>query len=401
MAESYIIRHDVNLHKCELGQPYINFAIASGVVPDNFSMNPPNSVLSILNKKNSGKRIKINNIKQYCNDDITNTSGFVKMFLTKSTSIDGGYEIPATKLNSSNSNVYAGVKVKVKSKSTQGNKIRKLAATYIYGAIPYNWTLGIPFNYNQQNAGPLGNGRCLSSFNGGNATPIILRNGEGISLLAEQVTLNFPMNIIITVADESNEGFGQVLYCFDTVFSKNFDIFSIYNGESGTAIKILNIDINFKIPVASQSGSATDTSALTGFYSYARIIGTMINTGDTVTPLPMDSTNTLGSAGIEIKEYAKTLLQNQEIAGVTYLPSINRISTKHNQEPSSSAFHTCQTLSEIRQNKFTPIILNEGEGIGVFAEIIPYGGVHDLIIEYTIEEVSAPAAAGETGYAYA
>lgn len=400
MAESYLINRAINLNKCEYGQPYINQNSVSAVTADYYPINSTTSVLSILNKKASGKIIKINNLKVVNNDNPGLINSAPKLVLSGASSISGGTTISATKLNSSNSDVYSGVSVKVGSKSTSGNTIRVLPTTYFYFSLPPYATVP-PINFNHGGVGPLGNGKALNSFKSSDTTPIILRNGEGLKLVGLFSGQNMPLSVMIRVSDVAGGGFGDVMYSFDCAVTNDYDIFSIYNGESGQAIKITGIELNFKTAVTSQSGNQGEATALAGIYSVCRISGTVNGTGDSLTPIKLNSTNTLGDTGVEIREFARTQLLNNEGIGAKMLPAIHRISGKYNNtDPSASTLLRVISPSEIRANKFTPIILNEGEGIGVFAELVPFGGIHDLLIEYSIEEVSAPAAGGETGYAY-
>ena len=400
MAESYLINRAINLNKCEYGQPYINQNSVSAVTADYYPINSTTSVLSLLNKKASGKLIKINDVKIINNDNPGVINSAPKIVLSAASSISGGTSISPTKLNSSNSDVYSGISVKVGSVSTSGNTIRVLPTTYFYFSLPPYVTVP-PINFNHSGAGPLSNGKCISSFKARDTTPIILRNGEGLKLVGLFSGQNMPLNVMITLSDVAGGGFGEVVYSFDTVVTNDYDIFSIYNGESGQAIRIISIELNFKTTVTPQSGNQGESTALAGIYSVCRISGTVNGTGDSFTPIKLNSTNTLGDTGVEIREFARTQLLNNEGIGAKMLPAIHRISGKYNNtDPSTSTLLRVISPSEIRANKFTPIILNEGEGIGVFAEIVPFGGIHELIMEYTIEEVSAPAAAGETGYAY-
>lgn len=401
MAESYLINRAINFNKCEYGQPYINQNSVSAITADYFPISSTTSVLSLLNKKASGKLIKINNVKIINNDNPGVINSAPKIVLSAASSISGGTSISPTKLNSSNSNVYSGISVKIGSQSTSGNTIRVLPTTYFNFTLPPYATVP-PINFNHSGSGPLGNSKCISSFKARDTTPIILRNGEGLKLVGLFSGQNMPLNVMITVSDVAGGGFGEVVYSFDTVVTNNYDIFSIYNGESGQAIKIIGIELNFKTAVTSQSGNQGESTGLAGVYSVCRICGTMNNTGDLVAPIKLNSTNTLGDTGIEIKEFAKTQLLNNEAIGAKMLPAIHRISGKYNNtDPSTSTLLRVISPSDIRANLFTPITLTEGEGIGVFADIIPFGGIHDLLIEYTIEEVAAPSAGGETGYAYA
>lgn len=401
MAESYLINRAINLNKCEYGQPYINQNSVSAITADYYPINSTTSFLSLLNKKSSGKIIKINNLKIVNNDNPGVINSAPKLVLSSASSISGGMSISATKLNSANSDIYSGVSVKVGSKSTSGNTIRVLPTTYLYFSLPPYVTVP-PINFNHSGAGPLGNGRALNSFKSSDTTPIILRNGEGLKLVGLFSGQNMPLSVMIKVSDVAGGGFGDVIYSFDCTVTNDYDIFSIYNGESGQAIKITGIELNFKVAVTPQSGNQGESTALAGIYSVCRISGTVNGTGDSFTPIKLNSTNTLGDTGVEIKEFAKTQLLNNEAIGAKMLPAIHRISGKYNNtDPSTSTMLRVISPSEIRSNKFTPIILNEGEGIGVFAELVPFGGIHDLLIEYSIEEVSAPSAGGETGYAYA
>lgn len=401
MAESYLINRAINLNKCEYGQPYINQNSVSAVTADYYPINSTTSFLSLLNKKSSGKIIKINNVKIINNDNPGVINSAPKIVLSAASSISGGTSISATKLNSTNSDVYSGISVKTGSKSISGNTIRVLPTTYFYFSLPPYVTVP-PINFNHGGVGPLGNGKALNSFKSSDTTPIILRNGEGLKLVGLFSGQNMPLSVMIKVSDVAGGGFGDVIYSFDCTVTNDYDIFSIYNGESGQAIKITGIELNFKVAVTPQSGNQGESTALAGIYSVCRISGTVNGTGDSFTPIKLNSTNTLGDTGVEIKEFAKTQLLNNEAIGAKMLPAIHRISGKYNNtDPSTSTMLRVISPSEIRSNKFTPIILNEGEGIGVFAELVPFGGIHDLLIEYSIEEVSAPSAGGETGYAYA
>lgn len=400
MAESYLINRAINLNKCEYGQPYINQNSVSAVTADYYPINSTTSFLSLLNKKSSGKIIKINNVKIINNDNPGVINSAPKIVLSAASSISGGTSISATKLNSTNSDVYSGISVKTGSKSISGNTIRVLPTTYFYFSLPPYVTVP-PINFNHGGVGPLGNGKALNSFKSSDTTPIILRNGEGLKLVGLFSGQNMPLSVMIKVSDVAGGGFGDVIYSFDCTVTNDYDIFSIYNGESGQAIKITGIELNFKVAVTPQSGNQGESTALAGIYSVCRISGTVNGTGDSFTPIKLNSTNTLGDTGVEIKEFAKTQLLNNEAIGAKMLPAIHRISGKYNNtDPSTSTMLRVISPSEIRSNKFTPIILNEGEGIGVFAELVPFGGIHDLLIEYSIEEVSAPSAGGETGYAY-
>ena len=389
MAESYYIRRPINLEKCEYGQTYFTTNMGANSPSSAYNFKTPNSVISILNQKNSGKIIRIKNIKIINNDEATTGSGvnYAILPLSLISSAVGGIEILPTKLNSAASNVYAGIQARVGGQSVKTTVIRNLGGPH---AIQ-NWPGTDGYNYFQDKAGPLSNGRGLYSFKSTDTTPIILRNGEGLALSSLSSPLNFSLNVMVLISDADGGGFGEALYSFDTNLYKNFDTFSIYNGESGTAIKILGIDINFKAIISASNTSITSSTAICGVYSVCKILGTQINTGDIVTPIPLDSTNTLGSTDIEIKEFAKTQFINETV-GAKYLPAIQRISGKYNSDRLIGVnFHRVRSISQIRSNKFTEIILTEGEGIGLFAEILPMGGINEAIIEYTVEnEVVTP-----------
>lgn len=392
--ESYIIRSELNYHKADYGQCYYSYA--SGVnVCEIYPFKTMTSFVSILNKNNSGKKITIKKIIAYNNDNGGNVSGVPKLIMAKATSINGGYPVSPIKLNSANSNVESGILVKKYSTSTQGNVLKRIGFTPIHTAQVFT------YDFRHIGGHKLASGRVYSGNTNNAATPIILQYGEGISLKSIQNHYSENVKINITVRDQGNGGFGTVIYSIDTNVVKNYDIFSIHNNESGKSIEIVNIDIDFKIPLNANQGGASDTNQAAGVLSVCKICGTTENTGDVIVPIKMNSTNTLGDSGIEIKEFARSTLQDQSGFGVSTLPAIHRISSHYNTELGTIGWERMIPISEIKSNKFTPIILNEGEGIGVFPEIVPVGGINDLIIEYTIEEVSAPAAGGETGYAYA
>lgn len=391
--ESYIIRRELNYHKADYGQCYYSYA--SGVnVCEIFPFITMSSFVSILNKKSSGKKITINNIIAYNNDNGGSVSGVPKLIMAMATSIQGGYSVSPIKLNSADANVEAGILVKKFSTSTQGNVLKRI------GFSPTHTAQVFTYDYRHIGGHKLASGRVYSGKTNSAETPIILNYGEGISLKSIQNHYSENVKINITVRDPGNGGFGTVIYSIETNVVKNYDIFSIHNNESGKSIEIINIDIDYKIPINANQGGASDTNQSAGVLSICKICGTSENTGDIIIPIKMNSTNTLGDSGVETKEYARSTLQDQSGFGVSALPAIHRISSHYNTELGVVGWERMMPISEIKSNKFTPITLNEGEGIGVFPEIVPIGGIHDLIIEYTIEEVSAPAAGGETGYAY-
>lgn len=391
--ESYIIRSNINYHKADYGQCYYSYA--SGInVCEIYPFKTMTSFLSVVNKIGSGKKIKINNISLYNNDNGGIVSGVPKLIMAKATGIEGGYSVSPTKLNSENANVESGILCKIFSNSTQTNILKRIGFTPLHSSQIFY------FDFRHIGGNKLANGRVYFGNTNSAATPIVLNYGEGISLKSIQNHYSENVKINITVRDQGNGGFGTVIYSIDTNVVKNYDIFSIHNNESGKTIEIISIDIDFKIPINANQGGASDTNQSCGVLSVCKICGTTENTGEIIVPIKMSSTNTLGDSGIETKEFARSTLLDQSGFGVSPLPAIHRISTQHNTEIGISGWERMTSISEIKSNKFTPIILNEGEGIGVFPEIVPVGGINDLIIEYSIEEVSAPAAGGETGYAY-
>ena len=393
--ESYIIRELIDYHCADYGAMY--YASPSGTTSavDVLNFTSQTSLLSLLNKKNSGKIITINDVKLFNNDNNGTVSGSFKNILAQATNIEGGYLQTPVKYNSTTAaNVYAGIEVRTFGKSTQGNVLKRLGPRSLYPSITF-WH---DFRYNGGNN--LANGRIYSSCDRGTSTPIILRYGEGISFRSIQNMYSDSVFVNITIQDDDgNNGFGVASYSFTTNIVRESDVFSIKNNESGKVIKVISIEFDYKIPANSMSGGASDSNLSAGIISICKICGTDPS-GETVTPTKMNSANTLGDTGVETKRYAKSTLLNSYETRWGPLPAIHRISTLYNGD-TQAAYERIQTVSEIKGGRFAPIILNEGEGIGLFSEVIPIGGIHDLIIEYTIEEVSAPAAAGETGYAYA
>lgn len=394
--ESYIIREFIDYHKADYGAMYYSTIESSTQAVDAITFVNQTSLLSIVNKNNSGKIITIKDIKLFNNDNNTTVSGTFKNILAQATNIEGGYLQTPVKYNSSTaSDVYAGIEVRTFGKSTQGNVLKRLGPRSLYPSITF-WH---DFRYNGGNK--LANGRIYSSLDRGTSTPIILRYGEGISFRAIQNMYSDNLFVNITIQDDdSNSGFGVASYSFATSILKESDIFSIKNNESGKVIKILSIEFDYKNPANAMSGGASDSNLSAGIISICKICGTDLS-GETVTPTKMNSANTLGDTGVETKRYAKSTLLNSVEARWGPLPAIHRISTLFNGDTQTATYERIQTISEIKAGRFAPIILNEGEGIGLFTEVIPIGGTHEIIMEYSIEEVSAPAAGGETGYAYA
>lgn len=392
--ESYIVRSELNYYKADYGQCYWGFNTAQ-TATELFPFRNMTSLVSIFNKANSGKKITINDIKVFNNDNCGTVSGTPKLIMAMATGIEGGYPVSPTKLNSTNANVEAGILVKKYGKSTQGNTLRRIGFAPLHTSQLYYYD----FRHNGGNEDS--NGRVLSSKSNTDTTPIILRYGEGISCKAIQTYYSNSLQICITVRDQNNGGFETVVYTIETNVTKDLDIFSIHNNESGKVIEIINIDINYKIPMNASAAGASDNNQNCGVLSVCKICGTTQGTGDTIEPIKLNSTNTLGDADIETKEHARTILMDQSGCGVTTLPAIHRISTLFNTEFATSNFERMMEVSKIKSNKFSPIILNEGEGIGIFPEIVPVGGIHDLIVEYTITEIPPPpSSGGETAYAY-
>lgn len=393
--ESYIIRELINYHCADYGAMYYTSMVGSTSAVDVLNFTSQTSLLSLLNKKNSGKIITINDVKLFNNDNVVTVSGVFKNILAQATNIEGGYLQTPVKYNSATAaDVYAGIEVRTFGKSTQGNVLKRLGPRSLYPNITF-WH---DFRYNGGNK--LANGRIYSSCDRGASTPIILRYGEGISFRSIQNMYSDNVFVNITIQDDDSiSGFGVASYSFPTNIVKESDVFSIKNNESGKVIKVLSIEFDYKNPANSMSGGASDSNLSAGIISICKICGTD-SSGEIVTPTKMNSANTLGDTGVETKRYAKSTLLNSFENRWGPLPAIHRISTLYNGD-TQAAYERIQTVSEIKGGRFAPIILNEGEGIGLFSEVIPIGGIHDLIIEYTIEEVSAPAAAGETGYAYA
>lgn len=392
--ESYIIRELINYHCADYGMAY--YTLPSGAfVSDFYQFTNQSTLLSIFNKKNSGKRVKINDIFLINNDNPVTTSGAIKYNLAQATNIQGGYLQTPVKHNSINNDVYPGIEVRAFGTSTQGNVLKRLGPRNLSSALAYNYE----FRYNGGNK--LANGRIYSAYDKGGSTPIILRYGEGISFRTIQSYYSESLFVNITIRDyDGNGGFGMVSYSFSTNMAKDFDAFSILNNESGEVIEIISIEFDWKNPANAQSGGASDSNQNAGLISICKICGSDINTGQTVTPTKMDSTNSLGDTGIDIRRYAKSTLLDLTGNSFGPLPAIHRISTLYNADASAS-MERFQTVSEIKAGKFSPITLNEGEGIGLFSEVIPIGGINDLIVEYTIEEIPPPpSSGGETAYAY-
>jgi hypothetical protein len=394
--ESYIIRQLIDYHCADYGMAYYAVPVGTNNISDHFKFTNQTSLLSILNKRNSGKIITINDVRLYNNDNGVTVSGAFKNILAQATNIEGGYLQTPVRYNSTTaSEVYAGIEVRAFGKSTQGNVLKRLGGRSLYPSIVF-WH---DFRYNGGNK--LANGRIYCSCDRGGSTPIILRYGEGISFRSIQNNYSESVFVNITIQDDdSNNGFGVASYSFPTNIIKESDVFSIKNNESGKVIKVLSIEFDYKNPANAMGGGASDSNLSAGIISICKICATD-QSGETVTPIKMNSTNTLGDTGVETKRYAKSALLDQ--SGNTFgpLPAIHRISTLYNGDTSSATRERIQTVSEIKAGRFAPIILNEGEGIGLFSEVIPIGGIHDLIVEYTITEIPAPpSSGGETAYAY-
>ena len=394
--ESYIIRETIDYHCADYGAMYYSNPAGSTNAVDVLNFVNQTSLLSILNKRNSGKIITINDIKLFNNDNVVTVSGSFKYILAQATNIEGGYLQTPVRYNSTTaSEVYAGIEVRTFGKSTQGNVLNRLGPRSLYPNITF-WH---DFRYNGGNK--LANGRIYCSCDRGGSTPIILRYGEGISFRSIQNLYSDSVFVNITIQDDdSNSGFGVASYSFPTNIIKESDVFSIKNNESGKVIKVLSIEFDYKNPANAMNGGASDANLSAGIISICKICGTDPS-GQTVTPIKMNSTNTLGDTGIETKRYAKSILLNSFETRWGPLPAIHRLSTLYNGDTQTATYERIQTVSEIKGGRFAPIILNESEGIGLFSEVLPIGGIHELIMEYTITEIPAPpSSGGETAYAY-
>lgn len=384
LINQIIDQYDVNPDE----DAHFQFATVASYMEDYKSGSENYASIAILNKVGSGKVIKINRCDL---EFLYNTySGYAQSGeaakVVRISSSSGGINVPITKLNSAN-NTLTALSVKEKSEST----IISSSILRNYKAVSLNhYSLG----------GSLNNSNMpINTYKGSTSAAIqrlILREGEGIAVKGINSYLSNTL-VIDVVINVLSGGSGSYFVTKTVPINTEGDLLSIFNESgSGLIFEISSIYITQLSIIPHRGGALYNT--LPHFY-LSPIVNIQNYTGDDLTPIKMDSNNSL-SSNILIK---KNCVVNYDLQSfVLQRPKIYWFTPSLTLAGSPVLFFNTVPQNKLGNNNlFKTIELNEGEGIALMARTFISSGVLEFNMTFTETDAEAPPSGGETGFAYA
>ena len=386
---SYLINNIIDQYDINPDEDaHFQFVSGASYMEDYKSGSENYASIAIYNKVGSGKVIKINRCdleflyNSYSGYALTGEASQV----VKINSVTGGINVPIVKLNSGN-NTLTALSVKEKSESTivSSSILRK------YKAVSLNHTSisGLLQNTNMPK----------NTYKGSTSASIqiiVLREGEGIAVKGINSYYNNTI-IIDVIINVISGGSGSYFVTKTVPINTEGDLLSIFNESgSGLIFEVSSINITQLSIIPFRGGAFYNTLP----YLYlSPIVNIEDYTGDNLTPIKMDSTNSL-SSNILIKkncvvnyDFQSFVLQRPKI--YWFMPSIMYAG-------SPTLFFTTVPNNKLGfNNLFKTIELNEGEGIALMSRINVASGVLEFNMTFTETDAPTPPSGGETGFAYA
>lgn len=329
------------------------------------------AALAVFNRTGSGQVVKIKEICINPASTIT-TTALSNMIVQRITALTGGEAVTPTKLDSNNAALPSQVSI-VKYPATvtlSGNPLLRVACFSTFNVTRVLSVLASASG-SHSNIGP---GQLLRW---GDATTaetqkVTLREGQGISIGPSGTTTGIPIEYIVSFWLR-NQSSGACYQVYERLFTTDTHQLSLLNGSgSGVILEVFNIEL---------IEAGTDDMAS---FTIEGIDQADLSSGDSVTPVSHDSTNTLPADILCIRN------ARVKSGGYNEGVKIAQASRRRVGLVAKGTLTVATPPLSIRKNQLWnanegyEMVLREGKGIGIFKRTTGGIGRFDIAITFTI-----------------